>query len=213
VLTKPDPRFLSITAHDLRGSVGVLDGAMRELTRGIAPSDPESAKLVQMMSRSSQRLLLLGDRLSALAKLMDGSELELQEGVDLSGLVKEAAQRAFAAHARRNLKLVVDAPQLTLTVHAQTFAGAVAEMTGLFCGYCQAELRVLVTSDAEVVRVRFQSDNPSENAHRSLRDRTGTTQANAGLTFAESVLTRHRGSLEVSEADGSNAALTFVLAR
>ena len=28
---KPDPRFLTVTAHDLRGAVGVLDGAMKEL--------------------------------------------------------------------------------------------------------------------------------------------------------------------------------------
>jgi len=95
---KPDPRFLTVTAHDLRGAVGVLDGAMKELTREVSKDNADAAKLTLMMTRSTQRLLLLGDRLSVLARLMDGAELELGEPTDLNALVKEAANRAFAAH-------------------------------------------------------------------------------------------------------------------
>ena len=62
--TKPDPRFLSITAHDLRGAVGVIDGAMKELVREVSKDNADAPKLTQMMTRSTQRLLLLGDRLS-----------------------------------------------------------------------------------------------------------------------------------------------------
>ena len=84
---KPDPRFLTITAHDLRGAVGVLDGAMKELTREMSNDNVDATKLTQMMTRSTQRLLLLGDRLSVLARLMDTAELELGEPSDLGALV------------------------------------------------------------------------------------------------------------------------------
>jgi signal transduction histidine kinase len=211
VHTKPDPRFLSITAHDLRGAVGVIDGAMKELLREVSKDNADAAKLTQMMGRSTQRLLLLGDRLSSLAKLMASSELELQENVDLSAMVKEAANRAFSAHARRNLRLQVEGTQTPVAVHAQSFAAAVAELTALFCSFSQAELKVTVARDADGVRVKFESDNKGESVQRALRDREAATLASAGINFAEAVLGRHHGTVELSENDGSNAAVSLVL--
>ena len=209
--TKPDSRFLSITAHDLRGAVGVMDGALKELTRELPKDNPDAAKLTQMMSRSSQRLLLLGDRLSSLSKLMDGSTLELSDSVELTGLVKEASNRAFMAHARRSLELRVEGPTLPATLHSQTFAAAVSELTTLFCSFSQSELFVRVSSTADVLRIDFESDNTSDSVHRALRDRTSTTQANAGIAFAEAVLARHNGSVELPEPAGSKASLSLLL--
>ncbi len=180
---KPDPRFLAITAHDLRGAVGVLDGAMKELTREVSNDNADAAKLTLMMARSTQRLLLLGDRLSVLARLMDGAELELSEPTDLSALVKEAATRAFSAHARRTLRLRVEAPPapVLLPLNGQTMTGAISELAVLFCSFSQTELVIRVSSDIGVARVTFESDNPSESVQRALRDRSSTTQANAAL--------------------------------
>lgn len=212
---KPDPRFLAITAHDLRGAVGVLDGAMKELTREVSNDNADAAKLTLMMARSTQRLLLLGDRLSVLARLMDGAELELGEPADLSALVKEAANRAFSAHARRNLRLRVEAPSapVLLALNGQTIAGAISELSVLFCSFSQSELVIRITADAALVQITFESDNPSESVQRALRDRSSTTQANAGIALAEAVLSRHSGKLQLSENDGSNAGLSLILQR
>jgi K+-sensing histidine kinase KdpD len=210
---KPDPRFLNITAHDLRGAVGVLDGAMKELTREFSNENADAAKLSLMMTRSTQRLLMLGDRLSVLARLMDSAELELGEPTDLSALVKEAATRAFSAHARRTLRLRLDAPPVLVGLHAQTMAAAISELCVLFCSFSQTELLVRVTSDATTAQVSFESDNASESVQRALRDRTSTTQANAGIALAEAVVTRHNGKLQLSENDGSNAGLSLILQR
>jgi signal transduction histidine kinase len=211
VLQKPDSRFLSITAHDLRGAVGVLDGATKELTRELSKDNADAAKLTQMVARSTQRLLLLGDRLSVLAKLMDGPDLELSEPADLTTLVKEAANRAFSAHARRNLRLRVDGPPASAAMNAQALSGAVSELTALFCSFSQAELVITVAIAGNGLRVTFQGDNSSESVQRALRDRSAATQANAGISFAENVVARHHGSLELSENDGSNAAVSLVL--
>jgi len=212
---KPDPRFLAITAHDLRGAVGVLEGAMKELTREVEQDNTDAAKLTLMMTRSTQRLLLLGDRLSVLARLMDGIELEFGEPTDLGALVKDAVTRAFSAHARRTLRLHVDTPPqpLLLPLNGQTMTGAVSELGILFCSFSQSELRISVSSNATEVRVAFESDNRSESVQRALRDRTSTTQANAGIALAEAVLARHNGKLQLSENDGSNASLTLILQR
>ena len=212
---KPDPRFLTITAHDLRGAVGVLDGAMKELTREVSNDNVDATKLTQMMSRSTQRLLLLGDRLSVLARLMDSAELELGEPTDLGALVKEAATRAFSAHARRTLRLRVEVPPMavSLAVHSQAMAGAISELAVLFCSFSQSELVIRVSSDASGARVTFESDNASESVQRALRDRSSTTQANAGIALAEAVVARHNGKLLLSEADGANAALSLVFPR
>ena len=209
---KPDPRFLAVTAHDLRGAVGVLDGAMKELTRELPKDNADAAKLASMMGRSTQRLLLLGDRLSVLAKLMDGSEFDLSEPADVTALVKEAANRAFVAHARRSLRLRVEGTSVSSPMHAQSLAGAVSELTALFCSFSQTELVVRVSEDSSGVRIAFESDNASESVQRALRDRSATTQANSGIAFAESVIARHAGRLELAEA-GSNAAVSLVLAR
>ncbi|MEO6603765.1 MAG: hypothetical protein ABIQ16_28030 [Polyangiaceae bacterium] len=208
---KPDSRFLSITAHDLRGAVGVLDGATKELTRELSKDNADAAKLTQMVARSTQRLLLLGDRLSVLAKLMDSPDLELSEPADLTTLVKEAATRAFSAHARRSLRLRVDGQAASAAMNAPVLAGAISELTALFCSFSQAELVITVAPVANGLCVKFQSDNPSESVQRALRDRSASTQANAGISFAENVITRHHGSLELSANDGSNAALCLVL--
>ena len=212
---KPDPRFLAITAHDLRGAVGVLDGAMKELTREVSNENADAAKLTLMMTRSTQRLLLLGDRLSVLARLMDEAELELGEPTDLSALVKDAAQRAFSAHARRTLRLHIDVPPAPVlwTLNGQTMAGAISELSVLFCSFSQSELHVRVSSEQTAARVTFESDNASESVQRALRDRMSTTQANAGIALAEAVVARHNGRLQLSENDGSNAGLTLMLQR
>jgi len=210
---KPDPRFLAITAHDLRGAVGVLDGAMKELTRDVPNENADAAKLATMMTRSTQRLLMLGDRLSVLARLMDGAELELGEPADLCALVREAAGRAFSAHARRTLRLQLDVPPapVPMALNGQTMAAAISELCVLFCSFSQTQLRVRVTSDANAAQVAFESDNASESVQRALRDRTSTTQANAGIALAEAVLARHDGKLQMSENDGSVASLTLIL--
>ena len=208
---KPDPRFLSVTAHDLRGAVGVLDGALKELSRELPRDSPEAAKLTQMMGRSSQRLLLLGDRLSSLAKLMDSADLELGEPLELTALVKEAATRAFSAHARRNLQLRVEGTPVSLPVHAQSLAAAVSELTALFCSFSQAELVVTVSSDEHAVRIEVASDNSGESVRRALRERSAATQANAGIAFAEAVVVRHRGTLELPELENERAKTAVVL--
>jgi len=212
---KPDPRFLAITAHDLRGAVGVLDGAMKELTREVADDSGDAAKLTLMMTRSTQRLLLLGDRLSVLARLMDGTELELSEPTDLSALVKDAVARAFSAHARRTVRLHVEAPPTPVLwpLNGQTMAGAISELAVLFCSFSQSELVIRIASDGTTARVSFESDNASESVQRALRDRTSTTQANAGIALAEAVLARHNGKLQLFENDGSNAGLSIILQR
>jgi len=212
---KPDPRFLAITAHDLRGAVGVLDGAMKELTREVSSENADTAKLATMMTRSTQRLLMLGDRLSVLARLMEGGELEFGEPADLCALVREAATRAFAAHARRTLRLQLDLPPspVSIAVNGQTMAAAVSELSVLFCSFSQTQLRVRVSSDATTVQISFESDNSSESVQRALRDRTSTTQANAGIALAEAVVARHHGKLQLSENDGSSASLSLVLQR
>jgi signal transduction histidine kinase len=212
VRQKPDPRFLAITAHDLRGAVGVLDGAMKELTREVSKENADAAKLTLMMARSTQRLLMLGDRLSVLARLMDGAELEIGEPTDLSALVKEAATRAFSAHARRTLRLRLDAPApLLWPLNGQTMAGAISELCILFCSFSQTELVVRVSTDGTNAQVTFESDNASESVQRALRDRMSTTQANAGIALAEAVVLRHKGKLQLSENDGSNAGLSLIL--
>jgi signal transduction histidine kinase len=212
VPTKPDPRFLSIAAHDLRGAVGVLDGAMKELAREVS-DNPDTLKLTQMMGRSSQRLLLLGDRLSAMSHLLSESDLELQPNVDIFELVKEAGNRAFLAYARRNLRLSLEGGATPGAVHAQTFSAAVAELTALFCSFSQAELKIVVAREVDAVRIKFESDNAGESVHRALRDRQATTQANSGMNFAESVLSQHRGTVELLDSEGSRATVSLLLRR
>ncbi|MEO7037876.1 MAG: hypothetical protein ABI548_28170 [Polyangiaceae bacterium] len=204
-----------MTAHDLRGAVGVLDGALKELSRELPKDSPDAAKLYQMMGRSSQRLLLLGDRLSSLATLMDGSDLELGEPLDLTALVNEAARRAFSAHARRNLELRLEGAPVSLAVHTQTFAAAISELTALFCSFSRSELLVSISSDAQAVRIEFASDNNAESVRRALSERSAATQANAGIAFVEAVVVRHRGSLELPalEHEHPKTAVVMVLAR
>jgi len=92
-------------------------------------------------------------------------------------------------------------------------AGAISEVCVLFCSFSHSELVVRVTADATIAQVTFESDNPSESVQRALRDRTSTTQANAGIGLAEAVLARHNGKLQLSESDGTNAGLSFILRR
>jgi signal transduction histidine kinase len=188
---------------------------MKELTREVSNENADAAKLATMMTRSTQRLLMLGDRLSVLARLMDGGELELGEPTDLCALVREATARAFSAHARRTLRLQLDVPPapVPIALNGQAMAAAVSELCVLFCSFSQTQLRVRVTADATAAQVVFESDNASESVQRALRDRTSTTQANAGIALAEAVVARHNGKLQLSENDGSSASLGLILQR
>jgi len=70
-----------------------------------------------------------------------------------------------------------------------------------------------VSSDPTLAQISFESDNPSESVQRALRDRSSTTQANAGIALAEAVVARHNGTIQLSENDGSNASLSAILQR
>ena len=210
--TKPDPRFLAITAHDLRGAIGVLDGATKELTRDLPTETADATKLGLMIGRGTQRLLLLADRITILAALMDDRDLDLSEQ-DLGGIAQQAAERAFSAHARRSVRLRVESTPVLLPVHGPSISGAVSELTALFCGFSQLEVAVRIAFDPATVRLTFESDNASESVRRALRDRSSVAQAGAALAFAEVVANRHHGHLDLPGEDAARAAVSLVLPR
>jgi PAS domain S-box-containing protein len=101
--------FLAVTAHELRGPVGVLGGSAKTLAQHWADlTDEERSDLFEGMTTSSGRLRrLLGDLL--MAARLDAGAVELQRRpVPVADVLAAAASAVRLAHP--GLEIVVDAP-------------------------------------------------------------------------------------------------------
>jgi signal transduction histidine kinase len=87
------PKALSILAHEVRGSLGVIQGYLRMLRDGVA--DPAlSARMWQAMQDATSRIAAITREASELAAWTDGRRPETSERLGVEALVRQVAERA-----------------------------------------------------------------------------------------------------------------------
>ena len=104
--------FLAMLAHELRNPLAPLLHTIHLLLRGVEPT----TKHYELMDRQTQRLARLVDELLDVARISRGLIELTRETVDLSALVREAANAATARVEQRRHTLTITVPDGPLNV-------------------------------------------------------------------------------------------------
>ena len=208
--------FLAVTAHELRGPVGVLGGSADTLAAHWAElTDDERAEMFDGMATSAARLRrLLGDLLTA-TRLEAGVIEFTMRPVPVSRLVQAAAGAVTRAHPE--VVLFVDCPDdVEVTADFDRAAQALENVLSNAIVHGKAPLGVAVSRVPSAVEVRISDAGPG--VPFSVQDRlferfaTGDTRGGTGLgLFIVRALMRAQGGDAHYEAGDSQRDHAFVL--
>jgi two-component system OmpR family sensor kinase len=198
--------FLSSLAHDLRSPLGVVSEVIGELGTDFASQlSDEHRLLVKLASRGVVRLGRIADALSLLAAL-EGDQLDLRrQSVDLTRLVRGAADRALAVETRRDVDLVCELPEGDHRVSADEarLRHCLAEIMINALVHARRHVRVRLDVTAAEARVVVEDDGPgiADLDEGALFDRFDRRRASKGLgmglSTAREVVAAHGGTITV----------------
>ncbi|QEU92294.1 sensor histidine kinase [Streptomyces kanamyceticus] len=210
-------RFVADASHELRTPLSAIRGYLQLYDKGMLADPEERTRAWGRVNAETDRMSRLVDELLTLARLDQRPELRLRD-VDLSRLVREAADDLRAQDPLRPLTVHADGPLLVR-----------ADESGLrkVLGNLITNVRVHtppstpVTLEAErtagSVRLRVTDEGPGLTPEDATRifDRFFRTGGGAGsglgLAIVRAVVTAHGGEVAVRTAPGAGLAVVVTL--
>jgi signal transduction histidine kinase len=219
--------FIALVSHDLRtpltSIIGYVELALDE-SEG-APLDAERRQYLQVVARSSDRLLRLVDDLLLAARLQTGQlALDLAE-TDLERLADEAVDEMRARAERRGvtLALVSDGPVLVAGDRPrllQLLDNLMSNAVKFTPPGGRAEVRIERTLTGGAVEVRDtgagiepgDEERIFERFYRSAGAVSGQVQGSGlGLFIARAIAERHGGTLTAARREGGGSVFRLEL--
>jgi two-component system phosphate regulon sensor histidine kinase PhoR len=221
--------LFATVAHELRAPLTTIEGYVEVLTDGDAGDiSPSQAKMLETISRSSIQLRNLVDDLLTLAKFETGAGAPALSQVDLVLAIAEAAEAITPAVAAGGLTLTTIPPQPGITIEADAAQLGRALLNLLFNSVKYTppggEIRLLATAGAAQVTITvtdtgigipeydqaklFTRFFRASNAIASHIPGTGL-----GLAVVATIIANHRGTIELSSAEGYGTTVTIGLRR
>jgi signal transduction histidine kinase/ActR/RegA family two-component response regulator len=215
--------FLAMLAHELRNPLAPVRNSLH-LVRG-SPDNDVREHALDVMDRQLGHLVRLVDDLLDVSRITTG-KLELRTGrVDLSEILRHAADTALPEINRKEHKLLVDLPTEVLPIDGdatrltQVFANLLHNASKFTDRGGQITLKATRTgSDLEIVVRDTGEGIPSEmltpifemfaQADRSLERRHGGL--GIGLTMAKRLVELHGGTIS-ARSDGLGAGSEFTV--
>lgn len=99
--------LLHRVAHELAGVANVVTGATEQLRFASGSSADQNSRTMAVLDRASARLVRAAHSLRTLALIEEGRLAVKSEGIVVEDLLRDAAQRAESAIARRGVSLEV----------------------------------------------------------------------------------------------------------
>lgn len=215
--------YVQALTHEIKSPLSAIRGAA-ELLQEPMPKD-EHMRFAGNISRESQRIQALVDRLLELSNLESRHRLERVETVDLRKLVEEVVEAADQAANRRSV-VVSFAPEATAKVEgdALLLRGALLNLLENAIDFSPAGGKVDVA--LEVVQRRrvevtvrdhgpgipdYALDKVFEKFYSLARPHSGKKGTGLGLAFAAEVAELHDGRVTLSNAPGGGAIARFQL--
>jgi len=202
--------FLQRVAHDLRGPVGVVVGALDELELELGPDSERVRAYLLMARRGAERVLRTAEQVHRASQLERGEVEWLMTPVDLRGLVRSAALDSEAAESRQGILLEVAVGEVECTVAADAdwLRATIVEIIGSSIRFASSKVCVRISMQEEHVRLDVTDDGPGSDkpgGHRFAAADTGGI--GLSLPLVREVLAAHQGHLDIDDGapEGSSA--------
>ncbi|MBV9282384.1 MAG: hypothetical protein JOZ41_20065 [Chloroflexi bacterium] len=221
--------FIADASHELRTPLTMLRADAEVLLRGRGHLQADDVALLEDVVAEAAHMANLADTMLNLARLdAQGAQIE-QDVVDLAGLAAEVGRRVGPLAAERGVSVEVEAEPAVLVVGDRVMLEqAVLVLVDNAIKYNRPGGQVLVRVSAEGNRanlavkdtgIGIASEHLPHLGERFYRvDKARSREAGGaglGVSIAQSIASRHRGSLQYeSEAgEGTTATLSLPLAR
>lgn len=194
--------FLQRVAHDLRGPVGVVVGALDELELELGPDSERVRAYLLMARRGAERVLRTAEQVHRASQLERGEVEWLLASVDLRELVRSAAQDSEAAESRQGIVLEVFAGELECTVAADAdwLRATIVELIGSAIRLATSRVCVRLSVHEAFARLGVTDDGPgSDGPDRSRFQAADTGGVGLSLRLVREVLAAHNGHLDLED--------------
>jgi signal transduction histidine kinase len=209
-------QFLERVAHELRGPLGVIDGAIQELECALGEQAQNHKALMDMVRRGIRRLARTADRLQQTGQC-ERSRLELEwQRCDLAGLVRGSVNEAAATEGRKMIRVQLDIPAdpRFCELDERWMRIALYEIASNAIRHAREQVTVTLEQTDQGFDVSFIDDNRTPADFEPLRFRPPREARGLGLALAivRDVLAAHGGQLHIergvgeSQANGANGS-------
>jgi two-component system sensor histidine kinase CreC len=217
--------YVQALTHEIKSPLSAIRGASELLHEGKMP-EADRQRFVANITRESQRIQELVDRLLELAALESRRRLEDTASVDLRALLDETLQAARAVAERRDIKLTF-APGEAVRVDGDAFLlqRALANLLENAIDFSPSGGTVTVTltslPDRVTVSIHDQGVGIPEYAQSKVFDKfyslarphSGKKSTGLGLALVQEVADLHHGDATLENAPGGGALAQLHLPR
>jgi signal transduction histidine kinase len=219
--------FIALVSHDLRtpltSIIGYVELALDE--DGSAPLDEERKRYIEVVARSSDRLLRLVDDLLLAARLQSGRFVLTVAGADLESVAAEALDEMHARADRKGVSLFLscDGP-VRIECDRRRLLQLLDNLIGNAVKFTpeggRVELRVERTLDGAAVEVQDTGVGISPGEEERIFERFYRSQSavsgqvpgtGLGLFIARAIAQRHGGSLVARQREGGGSIFRLEL--
>jgi two-component system phosphate regulon sensor histidine kinase PhoR len=219
--------FVANASHELRTPIAAISGFAETLADDEAGGDPETRRhFLDIISREARRMQRLVEDLMSLSRIEADRHVKPAALVDLTAIVREAAQAAAEQRSGRGADLVVapmdgtlivrgDAPQLAQLAHNLV-------SNGFKYGRPGTPVTVSLSREGGWARLTVEDEGEGIAAHHLPRItqrfyRVDATRSRAvggtglGLAIVKHIVERHRGRLDIRSEVGRGTCVVVAL--
>ncbi|WP_394847586.1 ATP-binding protein [Pendulispora brunnea] len=215
LLQRAQTNLLSMVAHDIRAPLGVIVGAINELShQDVGELNDEQKFLLGLVRRSVERLTRLASNLVFLGR-MESGRVELKKRLtDVRTLVRNVADDIRRIDAGTNIEIAVDLPEqpAEAVVDADRFTQVVTNLLSNAVRFAKKVIRVRLQQVDADVELCVEDDGPGipdgqlanifERFSRLDAPKSGT---GLGLAIVRGVIDAHGGSVHAENLQDANA--------
>jgi len=218
--------FVSNVTHELKTPIALIRLAVETLEMGRFRTPEESAKFLGMISRETQRLGGLVERILDFAKLEAGQHVFRMQPVDPVRLVREAAEGFRPRLESQGFAFTVDLPDQLPTLNGDPTAltHCVLNLLDNAMKYSRAVKEVHVTAEQRdgTVAISVQDRGIGIEAgdqkkifEKFVRLENGLVHdvkgAGLGLSLVAQIMRAHEGRIQVHSAAGEGSTFSLIL--
>jgi two-component system sensor histidine kinase CreC len=216
--------YVQTLTHEIKSPLSAIRGATELLQEGVPEADRQ--RFLHNIGRETQRIQTMVDRMMELTALEARRSLNNPAPVNFTELVRECADAARDAAARRGVQIDFAAPPEPCTVEGEAFLlqRAVANLLDNAIDFSPSgqtiELQLLPGARSVNLQVLdrgpgipdYARDKVFEKFYSLARPHNQKKSTGLGLSFVKEIAALHIGRVELaSRKDGAGAVATLML--
>lgn len=210
--------LLSMVAHDIRAPLGVVVGALNELShKEVGELNEEQKFLLVLVRRSVERLTRLASNLSFLGR-MEAGRVELRRrSTDLRAVVRQVVDDAQRIDAGSHIAVAFEEPAepMTANVDGERIAQVASNLLSNAVRFAKKNVSVTLRSEGDAVVLEVSDDGPgippeylSRIFERFSRIEAPKSGTGLGLAIVRGIVDAHGGSVTGANREAGGAVLT-----